>query len=77
MPTNQQTYIESQYYIGPERRHAYIPRRQHEHNRRHRTRKEALISDCRLNECRRREDDEGFYEFSSLYDNDTQDHKLS
>lgn len=56
-----------QYYIGSERRHADNPRRNLDHNRRHRTRDESLISECRTNACRRQEDDEGFFEIPTLY----------
>jgi len=68
MSSDKTVYIESQYYIGPERRHADYPRRELDHNRRHRTRDESLISDCRMNKYRRQEDDEGFFEISTLYD---------
>jgi len=70
MLTDKPTYIESQYYIGPERRHAYNPRREMTHCRRHRNRTESLISDCRTNMSRRREDSEGFVEISTLYCDD-------
>ena len=63
------TYIESQYYIGPERRSAHNPRRKMTHCRRHRNRTESLISDCRSDMSRRREDGEGFFEISTLYSN--------
>jgi hypothetical protein len=69
MCSDKTIYIESQYYIGPERRHAHNPRREQDHDRRHRTRNESLISDCRTNNFRRQEDGEGFFEFSTLYEN--------
>jgi len=53
------------YYSGPERRHARAPRRI-ENDRRYRLRSEALISEYR-SDLRRKEDEEGFIEFSSLY----------
>jgi len=68
MTIDKTTYIESQYYIGPERRHAHNPRRELDHNRRHRMRVESLISDCRISKYRRKEDDEGFFEISTLYE---------
>ena len=67
MCSDKTVYIESQYYIGPERRHAHTPRRTLDHMRRHRTRNESLISDCRI-DSRRKEDDEGFFEISTLYE---------
>ena len=70
MLTDKATYIESQYYIGPERRCAHNPRREMTHIRRHRNRTESLINDCRSNMARRREDSEGFFEISTLYSND-------
>jgi len=60
-----------EYYSGPERRHAEKPRRDI-NDRRYRLRSEALISEYR-SDLRRKEDDEGFIEFSSLYT----DHKQS
>lgn len=58
---------ELSYFVsGSERRHAKIPRRSQQ-NRRHRIRFESLISDCRTGFARRREDEEGFEEFESLY----------
>ncbi len=54
------------FYTGPERRHANAPRR-HNKDRRYRHRREALLSDCRTGECRRREDEEGFIEIAGLY----------
>ncbi|HEY9051554.1 MAG TPA: hypothetical protein VIQ03_08430 [Gammaproteobacteria bacterium] len=56
------------YYFGPERRHANKPRRYH-NERRHRIRDEALLSDCRTGMARRKEDEEGFFEISNLYNN--------
>lgn len=70
MCSDKTVYIESQYYLGPERRHADNPRRRPEQCRRHRTRVESLISDCRLTASRRQEDDEGFIEISNLYSDD-------
>ena len=57
---------ESCYVTGSERRHAASPRRSRD-NRRHRVRFESLISDCRTGLTRRREDEEGFVEIKSLY----------
>lgn len=54
------------YVTGAERRHAKTPRRS-QASRRHRIRFESLISDCRSGMPRRREDEEGFIEFESLY----------
>ena len=70
MKTDKSTFLESQYYIGPERRHAHSPRRKMAHVRRHRNRTESLISDCRYNTVRRKEDSEGFLEISNLYTSD-------
>ena len=64
--TNDNNMIESQYYIGPERRHAQQPRRAGD-ERRHRCREETMLSDCRTSGARRREDEEGFVEIASLY----------
>ena len=72
MHGNKTTSIESQYYIGPERRHADSPRRNIEQCRRHRIRRESLISDCRIDESRRCEDTEGFIEISTLYESDNE-----
>jgi len=58
------------YYSGPERRLAIKPRRKI-HNRRHRLRAEALISDCRSGLNRRAEDDDGFITVASLYAENT------
>ena len=65
------TYIETQYYIGPERRHAHMPRRSSDNDRRHRYRSESLISECRSNAYRRTEDNEGYFEIATLYEKDT------
>ena len=54
------------YITGNERRHAKLPRRCIQ-NRRYRIRFESLLSDCRSGIKRRREDEEGFFEFESLY----------
>ena len=70
MKTDKSTFLESQYYIGPERRHAHSPRRKTSHVRRHRNRTESLISDCRYITVRRTEDSEGFLEISNLYTSD-------
>lgn len=59
-------YADSEYFIGTERRTAAFPRRL-SRGRRHRIRKEALISDCRTGMLRREEDLEGFIEIPSLY----------
>lgn len=67
MSENKPKHIETIYYSGPERRHAALPRRKSDQDRRHRFRYESLVSDCRLHEARRKEDEEGFIEFSSLY----------
>lgn len=56
----------SAYYSGPERRLASCPRRGRP-NRRHRIRSESLISDCRLQQSRREEDEDGFIELPGLY----------
>lgn len=53
-------------YSEPERRHAETPRRIEGEQRRYRLRSEALISEFR-SDIRRKEDEEGFLEFSSLY----------
>ncbi len=66
--TKETEMIESQYYIGPERRHANHPRRSGQ-ERRHRCRDESMLSDCRTGTPRRREDEEGFVEISNLYSN--------
>ncbi|VAW69160.1 hypothetical protein MNBD_GAMMA09-3242 [hydrothermal vent metagenome] len=61
----------SSYYSNPERRLAGKCRRSAE-NRRHRIRNESLISDCRTNRNRRKEDEDGYIEVSNLYtDNDS------
>lgn len=63
---NTQIQDDSDYYTGPERRHARQPRRG-DKDRRYRRRKESLISDFRSGEPRRQEDAEGFMEIKSLY----------
>ncbi len=60
------------YYLGPERRTARSPRRSNP-CRRHRIRRESLVSDCRTLACRREEDRDGFVEVSSLYEDRSQD----
>ena len=60
------------FYNGPERRHANAPRR-HQKDRRYRHRKEALLTDCRSGQPRRREDEEGFIEIANLYPDDDKD----
>jgi len=54
------------FYNGAERRHANTPRRHHK-DRRYRNRKELLLSDCRTDNARRQEDEEGFIEIANLY----------
>ena len=61
--------VEDQLYSGPERRHANKPRRANS-ERRHRVRTESLVSDCRENISRRKEDEEGFVEINNLYTSD-------
>lgn len=62
--------VYADYYSGPERRVSPAPRRNKD-KRRHRLRREALVSDCRLLSSRRSEDEEGFIEVSSLYADET------
>ncbi|VAW59887.1 hypothetical protein MNBD_GAMMA11-1940 [hydrothermal vent metagenome] len=57
------------YYAGPERRTASIPRRSST-MRRYRTRLESLVSDCRMPEARRKEDEEGYF----AYDEQASEH---
>ncbi len=59
------------YYTGPERRHAKAPRRLI-FCRRHRIRRESLVTDCRQTPCRRQEDVDGYIELSTLYDGENQ-----
>ena len=67
MKKDKHIFEDLDYYTGPERRHAGKPRRI-ENDRRYRLRSEALIGECR-SDLRRKEDEEGFVEFSSLYTN--------
>ncbi len=67
MKKDKHTLEDIDYYSGPERRHAEKPRRI-KNDRRYRLRSEALISEYR-SDLRRKEDEEGFIEFSSLYTN--------
>lgn len=57
------TYID--FYSGREKRITAAPRRQ-VHYRRHRTRSESLVSDCRILFSRRSEDEEGFIDAYNL-----------
>ena len=57
------------YYTGPERRKASKPRRQLK-QRRHRIRSESLISDCRVQRARRKEDEEELTELLFLNEPD-------
>lgn len=63
---NDNTLIDTQYYIGPERRHANKPRRSGE-ERRYRYREESQLGDCRSGIPRRKEDEEGFFEIEKMY----------
>ena len=67
MKKDKHIFDDIDYYSGPERRHAVTPRRIAD-DRRYRLRSEALISEYR-SDLRRKEDEEGFIEFSSLYKN--------
>lgn len=62
--------VYADYYSGPERRTTPAPRRG-KHNRRHRLRSEALVSDCRFLVSRRNEDEEGLIDVSNLYADET------
>lgn len=74
--TNEKTHKENnKYYIGIERRHALNPRRKSADERRHRTRAESLVSDCRKEKVRRDENEEGFYEIPNLYEKTEDDNK--
>jgi len=53
------------YYSGIEKRIAAMPRRL-AHCRRHRTRSESLVSDCRMIFSRRCEDEEGYIDAYNL-----------
>ena len=65
--TKEPQQLDQTFYItGNERRSARFPRRSGQ-NRRHRIRFESVVSDCRTGMARRREDEEGFIEFESLY----------
>lgn len=58
--------VYTDFYKGPERRITPVPRRARL-NRRHRLRRETLVSDCRLLKSRRREDEEGIFDVSGIY----------
>jgi len=58
--------IITDYYAGPERRTSALARRTTQ-KRRHRTRSESLISDCRQLTTRRKEDSEGAFDLSAIY----------
>ncbi|VAW69692.1 hypothetical protein MNBD_GAMMA10-1326 [hydrothermal vent metagenome] len=53
------------YYTGPERRHAYTPRRS-AMMRRYRRRVESLVCECRTQQTRRKEDEGGYFEYCEL-----------
>lgn len=57
------------FYSGVEKRIAVTPRRLTLY-RRHRTRSESLVSDCRILFSRRNEDEEGFIDAYNLSDNE-------
>ncbi len=62
--------VNNSYYSNPERRLANKSRRASS-TRRHRTRNESLVSDCRINSARRKEDEDGYIEVSNLYTDDS------
>jgi len=70
MTNEKNDIVNSSYYSNPERRLANKSRRSSA-GRRHRLRNESLVSDCRTNSARRKEDEDGYTEVSNLYTDDS------
>lgn len=66
MKNDEYNFEDIDFYSSSERRQTGKPRRII--NRRYRLRSEALLCECR-SDLRRKEDEEGFIDFSSLYTN--------